>query len=104
MLRQIARPVPSPIEERGTCRHHWIIEPPAGPVSLGACRLCEEVREFQNHIEAPPLKETGPSINASSRFAATTGSLSLLPVPSAWVPAGYVKKCGSSRTTLKRHR
>lgn len=31
-----------------TCRHHWDIKVPEGPVSLGVCRYCGEVREFQN--------------------------------------------------------
>jgi len=34
--------------EKGTCRHHWIIEPPNGPVSKGVCKLCGEVKMFDN--------------------------------------------------------
>ena len=33
------------------CAHYWIIEPPAGSVSLGVCRVCQEVREFNNIID-----------------------------------------------------
>jgi len=36
-----------------TCRHHWVIESPAGPVSNGVCRLCGEKREFKNYLENP---------------------------------------------------
>lgn len=37
------------------CRHHWIIEPATGPVSLGECRFCHQSREFKNSIpEAEP--------------------------------------------------
>jgi hypothetical protein len=32
------------------CLHHWIIEPPKGPVSQGVCQICQEVREFKNSI------------------------------------------------------
>ena len=28
--------------------HHWRIEPPNGPTSMGRCRTCGEEREFQN--------------------------------------------------------
>lgn len=28
--------------------HHWIIEEPHGPTSLGKCKYCHEVREFNN--------------------------------------------------------
>ncbi len=37
--------------ESSTCRHHWVIDSPAGPVSNGICRLCGEVREFRNSLE-----------------------------------------------------
>ena len=33
------------------CAHYWIIEPPAGSVSLGVCQVCREVREFSNSID-----------------------------------------------------
>jgi hypothetical protein len=32
------------------CLHHWIIEPPNGPLSQGICQVCQEVREFKNFI------------------------------------------------------
>lgn len=35
-----------------TCTHHWTIQPATGPVSQGVCRLCGEVREFKNYVEA----------------------------------------------------
>ncbi len=40
--------------EAGTqtaCRHHWIIDTPTGPVSVGVCRLCGAVREFRNSLD-----------------------------------------------------
>lgn len=33
---------------RGICRHHWLIEPPNGPTSKGVCKLCGEVKVFDN--------------------------------------------------------
>ena len=35
-------------ETATTCRHHWIIETPSGPVSKGVCKLCGEERDFVN--------------------------------------------------------
>lgn len=36
-----------------TCKHRWVIDTPAGPISKGACRICGEVREFKNYLDAP---------------------------------------------------
>ena len=44
-------------EDRELCRHHWVIEAPEGPVSLGSCRTCGETREFKNFIESAPWSE-----------------------------------------------
>ncbi len=30
------------------CRHHWVIEAANGHTSRGVCKLCQEVREFEN--------------------------------------------------------
>ena len=32
------------------CRHHWVIESPAGPTSKGVCRLCGAQGEFKNYL------------------------------------------------------
>ena len=32
------------------CKHHWIIEPATGPISVGVCEFCHESREFKNTI------------------------------------------------------
>ena len=34
-----------------TCRHHWMIQPADGPVSLGVCQFCLEAKEFKNSID-----------------------------------------------------
>ena len=36
---------------RLTCAHHWVIDAPNGHVSRGVCKLCGQVREFENSIE-----------------------------------------------------
>ncbi len=38
-------------QQRSGCQHHWVIDPPEGPVSKGACRSCGEEREFPNYVE-----------------------------------------------------
>ena len=30
------------------CAHHWVIDAASGPVSRGTCKMCGEMREFQN--------------------------------------------------------
>lgn len=32
------------------CVHHWLIEPPEGPISKGICKKCGAAKEFVNHI------------------------------------------------------
>ena len=36
-----------------TCRHYWLIEPPAGPWSPGVCHTCGEARQFKNWLDLP---------------------------------------------------
>lgn len=31
-----------------SCVHHWVIDPPNGPTSVGVCKNCGEEREFPN--------------------------------------------------------
>lgn len=34
--------------EPDQCRHHWFIQSPEGPTSLGRCKHCGAEREFPN--------------------------------------------------------
>lgn len=36
------------------CVHHWLIAPPAGPMSTGKCRKCGAEREFSTSDEKLP--------------------------------------------------
>ena len=36
--------------DRPTCCHYWVIQPAAGPLSLGVCLACGENREFKNSL------------------------------------------------------
>lgn len=39
------RPQPTP-----ACVHHYVLEPPEGPVSRGRCKLCGSERDFRNGL------------------------------------------------------
>lgn len=41
---------PNTIQTVNLCQHHWLIEEPNGPVSVGRCikPKCEAVRQFRN--------------------------------------------------------
>jgi hypothetical protein len=34
------------------CSHHWVIQDGDGPTSAGVCRLCGELKQFKNYLEA----------------------------------------------------
>ena len=48
------------------CRHHWAIQPAAGPVSEGVCLLCGEVREFKNYVDASTWADERPVYRSSA--------------------------------------
>ncbi len=52
MVQQFSESVSLEAPSSEECLHHWIIEAPTGPVSIGVCQRCEEVREFKNYIDA----------------------------------------------------
>ena len=41
------------------CNHHWVIESPNGPTSVGRCRDCGERREFKNSIQITSWESEG---------------------------------------------
>jgi hypothetical protein len=48
--------------KQARCRHHWLIESPQGPTSMGMCKLCGAQKEFSNSAsdllwEDEPLSE-----------------------------------------------
>ena len=47
-----------------TCQnHHWVIESPNGPTSVGQCRTCGEVREFKNSIQITSWESEGSHLH-----------------------------------------
>ncbi len=67
MVQQASRPVSGEKLQKTECRHHWIIEAPVGPVSRGVCRVCGDVRQFKNYIEAAPWGEEAPVPTSTER-------------------------------------
>jgi hypothetical protein len=37
-------------KKRGKCSHYWIIDSPNGPTSVGRCKYCGAVKEFDNYL------------------------------------------------------
>jgi len=44
---------------RAKCIHYWIIESPMGPTSMGICKFCGAVSEFQNYMPYPSWENRG---------------------------------------------
>ena len=53
------------------CNHHWIIESPNGPTSIGECRICGEVREFKNSIQITSWESEGSHLHRTQGIAST---------------------------------
>jgi hypothetical protein len=51
------------------CCHHWLIEAPNGPTSLGTCQGCGEERAFRNSIQITSWGSEGK--NAAKNRART---------------------------------
>jgi hypothetical protein len=58
------------VEEIDDCCHHWMIEAPNGPTSLGTCRDCGEAREFKNSIQITSWESEGKNKNRAAAAAA----------------------------------
>ncbi|MDE2765446.1 MAG: hypothetical protein OXI25_03320 [Chloroflexota bacterium] len=51
--------------------HHWLIESPNGPTSMGVCRICGAEREFKNSVQITSWESDG---SHASRNQALAGS------------------------------
>ena len=61
--------VPSPSNQQKldalmACRHHRIIDAANGHTSRGLCRICTEVREFENSLYGNTLMPTNRNIHS----------------------------------------
>ena len=57
--------------EESDCNHHWIIESPNGPTSIGKCRACGEVREFKNSIQITSWESEGSHLHRTQGMNST---------------------------------
>jgi hypothetical protein len=64
MKEEAAGSPPGDCAAEATCRHHWLIEPPNGPTSIGVCKLCGATREFDNQL--PPRPAASARVPAPS--------------------------------------
>jgi hypothetical protein len=51
------------------CLHHWLLEPPNGPVTEGVCKKCDLTKEFDN----------SENINKRARRNPVTGTVFYTP-------------------------
>ena len=61
-MRKTTVTQPEAATKESRCRHHWLIESPHGPTSMGICKLCGAQKEFRNSAsdllwEDNPLSE-----------------------------------------------
>ncbi len=50
-------------EEEADHGHHWLIESPNGPTSVGTCKVCGLIREFKNSIQITSWESDGNHVN-----------------------------------------
>ncbi len=51
------------VEEEADHGHHWLIESPNGPTSVGTCKVCGLIREFKNSIQITSWESDGNHVN-----------------------------------------
>lgn len=71
-IATITAPETEALPEATVCRHHWVIQPAEGPMSMGMCQVCEEVREFKNYVESATWGDSRLTNRASGARAANT--------------------------------
>ncbi|MCJ7509946.1 MAG: hypothetical protein MUP14_03550 [Dehalococcoidia bacterium] len=78
-MSEVAVTEPDEVTTEPGCHHHWLIESPHGPTSMGICKLCGEQKEFRNSAsdllwEDEPLSELSYGRWGKSReFSAPAG-------------------------------
>ena len=56
------------------CPHHWVIDTPNGPTSVGTCKRCGERQEFVNSLGSVGLEKVtsyGRTVNQTPAATAT---------------------------------
>jgi hypothetical protein len=56
-------------EEEADHGHHWMIESPNGPTSIGTCKVCGTLREFKNSIQITSWESDGKNLHRNQALA-----------------------------------
>ena len=48
------------------CMHHWLIDQPNGPTSIGTCKICGLTQEFKNSIQGSGWDRDGSRRRAAA--------------------------------------
>ena len=56
-MRKVLEAAPERTAVEEQCRHHWVIESPNGPSSIGICKRCGAVTESNNYLPYSPWDE-----------------------------------------------
>ena len=49
------------------CMHHWLIDQPNGPTSMGKCKICGASQEFNNSVQGTGWDRDGSRRRAAAR-------------------------------------
>ncbi len=58
-------------EEEADHGHHWMIESPNGPTSVGTCKVCGVLREFKNSIQITSWESDGNHLHRNQALASS---------------------------------
>ena len=50
-----------------SCMHHWMIDQPNGPTSMGTCKICGVSQEFNNSVQGNGWDRDGGRRRAAAR-------------------------------------
>ena len=50
-----------------SCMHHWMIDQPNGPTSMGTCKICGLSQEFNNSVQGNGWDRDGSRRRAAAR-------------------------------------
>ena len=57
-----------------SCMHHWMIDQPNGPTSMGTCKICGVSQEFNNSVQGTGWDRDGGRRRAAAARQRQRGS------------------------------
>jgi len=67
MMSKVVEPGLKKRVNKAKCHHHWVIESPDGPTSIGICKYCGAVKEFSNFLPFSTWEDYGSKQNKRQR-------------------------------------